>query len=303
MDPFLPDDVKKWLFSLFAGCNDRVARKISRIGNAWETSLDMTFIEHFTQVAAPHAFGSGWRARISTYYLGGRRHWGNWEIADIAITGMFFRGDQLLRTKTAVLQSKRLYPHEIVSAEDSRETYKAGLEGFFFGDFPSDDARAERSLTFGTDSVYRSLITGNDQYEAVASYEEQTKMPVFYLLYNPLVLPWSVELPVEGDATIGVHNEVGARVIPAKEVRATLKAKGENHVPSYGELVPAMHFPPNGGATGAGWPLEHFVVNLVLGCLQGHRSDQPQQDEVMATMFRRRQGAMAAAVNIRFDVP
>ncbi len=107
---YLPDDVLAFLENIFEACNLAVSRKISKMPNVHETSLDMTFIEHLSNYSAPVRLGSGWTVRLDTYYLGGGRHFGSWEIADIGFLVMFRQAGQFVRSKVALLQSKRLYP-------------------------------------------------------------------------------------------------------------------------------------------------------------------------------------------------
>ena len=54
---------------------------------------------------------------LDTHFLGGR-YWGHWEVADIGILVVFRRKGQMLGTKIALIQSKRLYPDEIENAVD-----------------------------------------------------------------------------------------------------------------------------------------------------------------------------------------
>lgn len=296
MTDIFPSDVKNWLSGVFRACNQRVTKKLSRLGNVWETSLDMTLIEHFSQYAAPFVFPSEWQAQIGTYYLGGRHHWGNWEIADIAIIGLFFKAGVFQFSKTGLLQSKRLYPDEVALDEDSLETYAYGLEGVFADAFPADDARAQRTLTFSASSKYKSFRKGDNQYTIIKDYQTNVRIPVFYSFYNPLDIPWTVKLPVQNDVPEDQNNEVGTRVIPAKDLFEGLTNNPNGYCPTVQDvagLLPEHQF---------GWSLEHFVVELLLSCLSGHRSDEPQDDQLQ-TLFRRRTGPIASAITIRFDAP
>lgn len=83
--------VKNWLLSVFAEVNERASRKLSRIPTTHETSLDETVIEQLSQVACPFRFGNDWLVRIDTHYLGGGRHFGRWEIADLGVLVIFRR--------------------------------------------------------------------------------------------------------------------------------------------------------------------------------------------------------------------
>jgi hypothetical protein len=74
----IPADVRLWLSGVFANCNDRVASTLTQVPTIHEVPLDMTFIQHFLGVSTPRRFPSGWTVEISTHYLGGGRHYGEW---------------------------------------------------------------------------------------------------------------------------------------------------------------------------------------------------------------------------------
>lgn len=76
--------------------------------NTHETSLDLTVIEQLSQVASPLRFSGEWLVRLDTHYLGGGRHFGSWEIADLGVLVVFRRRGVVERVKVALLQSKRL---------------------------------------------------------------------------------------------------------------------------------------------------------------------------------------------------
>src|SRR5262245_56370190 len=96
----LPEEIIDWFREVFSECNQRIARKLCLVPSSPEESLDMTFVEHFTQFGAPRRFGSGWTVRIDTHFLGGLRHWyRRWEIADIGLLVHYRRGGKLLQSK------------------------------------------------------------------------------------------------------------------------------------------------------------------------------------------------------------
>jgi hypothetical protein len=51
------------------------------------------------------------------------RHWRSWEVADIGVLVMFRRKGKLYKSKSALLQSKRLYPNEQPFEEDEPVDY------------------------------------------------------------------------------------------------------------------------------------------------------------------------------------
>src|SRR5438477_10300348 len=119
----VPDDVRNWIRNVFADCNQAVAVKMTRVPTVHETSLDLTLIERLSAFSSPVRFDSEWLVRIDAHYLGGGRHFGQWEIADIGLLVVFRRGGAIVRTKVGLLQSKRLYPDEQEFSEDEAVDY------------------------------------------------------------------------------------------------------------------------------------------------------------------------------------
>lgn len=158
----IPADVRSWLLDVFGTCNERISKLITDVPTTHETPLDMTFIQHFLGVSVPFRFPSGWTVDLSTHYLGGGRHWGDWpdwprrwEIADIGLLILFRQGAKLLRSKVALLQSKRLYPDELDWDEDSPLDYKIGFRRLFRDDDEHQEKCIRSHLTFPTDPLLR----------------------------------------------------------------------------------------------------------------------------------------------------
>src|SRR5258708_39738861 len=93
----IPVEIIGWFRDVFASANRRIAEKIRNAPAIPEPHLDTTFVEHLMGYAAPRAFPSGWAIRIETHYLGGMRHYGSWEIADIGVFLFFQRAGTLVR--------------------------------------------------------------------------------------------------------------------------------------------------------------------------------------------------------------
>ncbi len=123
----LPHDVTRWIRYVFHACNSRVSSKISKIPTIHESSLDLTFIEALSQFHSPFKTASDWVVRIDTHYLGGGRHFGEWEVADIGILVTLRRAGKFVFGKLALLQSKRLYPIEQDFDEDNTIDYIEGI--------------------------------------------------------------------------------------------------------------------------------------------------------------------------------
>ena len=305
----IPSDVQGWLRQTFRSCNERVSAVVNRVPTTHETSLDMAFIEHFASMAAPVRFPSGWVVEISTHFLGGGRHFGDWpglprrwEIADIGFLVLFRQGGRLIRSKVALLQSKRLYPDEQDWDEDSPLDYMTGFGRLFKPDDDWGSVIAPRRFGFTSESCYKALMTGVPQYAAIAQYETQRSIPVYYLLYHPWQIPHAVVLPLTANYQVTGTCDVGCRVVPASQLRAALAGRPDGHSPAYGELRRSLAEPFTLEQHHAGWRLEHFVVDLVLECEAGYIASSPD-DGGLNYIFNRRTGPISAALALTIDAP
>lgn len=297
----LPSDVVRWLIKIFKSANERVSGKLSRIPTHHEVSFDATFIEHLSEVGAPIRFPSKWALSIDTHFLGGMRHFlRRWEIADIGVLASFRHKGKLVRTKIALLQSKRLYPDEQHIDEDRLSMYTLGFARLHADDDAFRVLTQPRRLTLTSKSRYAALSVGDEQYKAIADYEASKKIPVHYLLYNPLRLPTVSYLPLASSAPKPNGScVVGARVLPAATVRNILKSQSQGFQPAYCDMLSAPYdLTPHR----AGWRLEHFIVNLVLGCHEGYVASG-RNDDGLREVFFRRAGPIAAAIGINIDSP
>jgi hypothetical protein len=293
-----PPDVLDWFKREFAACNRRISRKISLNPNTPEPSLDMTFIEHFSQVAAARTLASGWTIRIDTHFLGGLRHfYGKWEIADIGLIVHYTRGNQHLHSKAAVLQSKRLYPKNLSVKEEVEEDYIIGLARL------SDPEDFSRPLHHSTDfefderCPYKAISVGDNQWKAIKAYVSKTKVPVYYQFYNPLTIPYSVSVPLTETPNLGDYAEFGTRIVPANDLIAKLDAKPDGFSPTPKDLEGLQN-----AAKYFGWSLEYFVAGLLIPCIEGYRYKR-LDDEDVQRLFYRRSGAIAGAVAFSLESP
>lgn len=305
----IPADVRDWLRAVFAGCNERVSSTITQVPTIHEVPLDMTFIQHFLAVSSPRRLPSGWTVEVSTHYLGGGRHFApwddwptRWEIADIGLLIVFRQSGKVLRSKVALLQSKRLYPDEQDFDEESPLDYMVGFGRLFHSDDDWAAVTEPRRFSFTTDSHYRALMTGVPQYDAIATYETQRNIPVYYLLYNPRQIPSSAIIPLAGEPELTGTCEVGCRVVPATQLRRALADNTIGHSPTYGELHASLGEPFSPDTHPAGWRLEHFVIDLVLDCQAGHVAAS-RDDGGLNYIFNRRTGPISAALAVTIDAP
>ncbi len=301
--PFpIPAEVTAWIRSVFAEVNQRTSAKLSRLPNVHETSLDMTLIEQLSQYAAPFRFSSNWLVRLETHYLGGPRYWGAWEIADVGILVVFRRNGVVERTKIALLQSKRLYPIEAEApAEDHPTDYELGFGRLLQAEQEFKSTVQRRNFTFSDQSRYRALEYKGEQYKAILNYIVEQKIPVHYLLHNPLRLPSRATLPVEAAKNTADSGscEIGCRVVSAEVLDSRLNVvklkKFEN--PSFAQVAGTTETLDT-----ACWRPEYFVADLVIGCQEGYRGGiNPMQDSKLFIVFSRRSGPISAAISITID--
>jgi hypothetical protein len=306
----IPADVRSWLLDVFGSCNGRVSKLVTDVPTTHETPLDMTFIQHFLGVSVPYRFPSEWTVDLSTHYLGGGRHWSEWpdwprkwEIADIGLLVLFRQGGKLLRSKVALLQSKRLYPDELDWEEDIPLDYMIGFGRLFQADEEWGAVTAPRQFTFTEESRYKALVTGLHQYAAIADYETKREIPVYYLLYNPVRIPSTTVLPISPGQEAPLNPcEVGCRVVPAAQLRTVLNGRPDGSTPAYGELCSSLSTPFDDPSHQAGWRLEHFVVDLLLECDVGYIASSPD-DNGLNYIFNRRTGPISAALAVTLDAP
>lgn len=301
--PFaIPDDVRIWIADVFAACNERVAAKMTRIPTVHETSLDLSLIEQLSQVSVPVRLPSDWTIRLDTHYLGGMRHWGSWEIADIGILVLLRRRGEIVRAKIALLQSKRLYPIEQNYEEDMPIDYYVGFGRLWEAEETFLRVTAPREFHFQQRSRYKALIIGDDQYTAIRDYEEDYSIPVHYLLYHPLRIPSSRKLPLSDGGVIRGVAKVGCRIIPAQDLRGALAARERGYTPSYGDLKFLLPTPFDEPENEVGWRLETFIADLLIQCEVGYIPSGPN-DEGVNRVFAERGAPISAAISISIDAP
>ena len=298
----LPHDVVDFLRKVFSEANLRVTRKMSRMPSTHETGLDHSLIDALSHYAAPIRFGSGWLVKIDTHYLGGGRHFGSWEVADIGIIVQFRQNGSLVRSKIALLQSKRLYPIEQGYEEDKPIDYLIGFGRLYQSDDSFLHVTNPRTFSFDRASRYKALVVANKQWNIIDQYESHHAIPIHYLLYHPLRIPFVTKVPRSSNRAPRGPLQVGARVVPAAALRTALKRWTRGHVPSYGELEFLLPAPFDTQDNTAGWRLEQFITELLITCEEGYIAQREADDGLLA-VFSRRDGPIAAAMSITFDSP
>ena len=292
----IPTDVIDWFRVIFSAANRRLAERIQNVPATPEQHLDTTFIEHLMAYSTPRVFPSGWGVRIDVHYLGGLRHFNGWEIADIGILVFFQRAGSLIRQKVALLQSKRLHPTSADIDHLEEFDFRIGMARLGQRDKFAPSMMSQRMFAFEESSRYQALKTHDNQYQVIADYIRQRKIPVYYLLYNPAVVPLHVQVPISNYVMIKNDPPLGARVIPYRDVAGILNARREGYSPSIADLA------GEDDISSHGWRLEHFAADLLLTCQEGHRFMDANSPEMRA-LFYRRSGPIAATIAVTIEVP
>jgi hypothetical protein len=299
MDPLnIPTEVVNWLRKIFVECNERISNKLSNNPNLPEESLDLTWIELLSQYSCPQVFSSSWTVRLDTHYLGGLRHFRTWEIADIGILIFFRRAGKVIRSKVALLQSKRLYPTNNLVREEMTVDYEIGFARLADQEDIRVSLNAVSKFSFTTTSRYGALSAGSDQLCAIDSYQREHKLTVYYQLYKWWTIPFSQRIPLAKYAKPTGSMSAGVRIIPASSVHQALKNKAKGYTPTltdFDELCSA-------GEHQRGWRLEFFIADLLVQCHEGSVFENIGEDRIQA-MFYRRSGPIAAAIAIQIELP
>lgn len=295
----IPEEVQNWLRSVFKSCNQQATAKLDRNPFSYEEHLDISVIEILQQESSPVQFSPDWTVQINTHFLGKTPMWGNFEVADIGLLVIFRSGGKFIRSKVALLQSKRLYPDSVEPESEERfiERYRHGFGGLFEPDTDLSALAEERIITFDKSSRYKAIRGKSDQRKVIDDYEANSQIPVYYLFYNPSVIPHSVQVPVSVEHP-QMNCEIGARVIPAKNVHSILDDLTGNPTFSNFESLPDPFRKEDKG----GWRLETFVVDLFLQCKVGRITDV-RNDEGLYRVFYRRSGPIATAISVTIDAP
>ena len=96
---------------------------------------------------------------------------------------------------------------------------------------------------------------------------------------------------------------MGCRVLPTSAFRDHVAEKVDGLTPSYEDMgkfdaEEFAHAPENK----AGWRLEKFVVDMLIGCKTGYVADQGK-DATLANLFGGRSAPISAAFSINIDAP
>lgn len=272
----LIEEVRK----IFALSNQYISEKISLHPNIHEPFLDNEFVtaRHLMPYAPPAiVLPSGWKCRIDLRFTGGVYFGGEREVADLAILVHFRKNNQPVRTKIALCQSKRLYPKRTAARRSAHRV----------------------NFKFTDDCHYKALKVRDEQWKTILHWEKERSIKVYYVLYNPCELPSSVDVPLDLQKLPSLNCVVGARVLPAIDLRKALTSQSDDYVPTYKDLYNKA---PNLLSYKENWRLEDFVSELLIGCKVGNLA----KDMAEAAEFYLRFGRtwpITSAIEITVDMP
>ena len=295
----IPNDVVDYVRNVFLVCNRRIGRKIAAVPKSSEQSLDLTMIEQLSQYSAPTILPSDWTVRIDIHYLGGRRHFGRWEVADIGVLLFLRRAGKLVRSKVALFQSKRLYPDSGDIDEEEAADYHAGFARLVPAGPSVSPMATQHVFSFSEQSKYGALHVRDAQWRAIRQFQQARHIPVYYLLYNPWTIPFSQTFPLTHRPSLGKRSSVGCRIIPADVLMPSLSDRPDSYSPQFREVCGLLR---GSVRNRSGWRIEYFISRLFLGCTHG-RVFQDLADDDIESLFFGRSGPIAAAIGINVEMP
>jgi hypothetical protein len=295
----LPQPIKDWIREQFASCNTQIAYDLSKFPGIREESLDNNFISYFSKIPGPLKFESNWIVTIDAYFIGGGHHYGRWEVADIGLIIIFRRNGILLKSKLAFLQSKKLYAASIRPILRDHQK-RMGLGRLLVTGLEYEEIVASKLVKFEERSKYKAFKKDSEQQMAMSSFSEKFTVPMYYLFYNTLSLPHSVESPLQ-NAPPQTDNLIGCRVVKKESLDKAIKEKSSNYIPSYGDVKLLLQDDYRQEQHTAGWRLEYFVTDLLLDCKEGLIDNSPNFETLLFIMSRKT-SPIAASLSITIDL-
>jgi hypothetical protein len=302
MFPVIPQDAIRFVSSAFAQANGRVSLLLSRQPSIHEEGLDFQLIACLDEIGPRLMPESKAAVEIQTHWLGGRRHFGGWEIADLALFVIIRKSGTLVARKVALLQSKRLYSREIPVSTVDRSDYEIGIGRLVDRIEPVVPLSTQRAFNFSEACVYGAMTARSEQVQRIEQYMDEHNIPVYYGLYNPPRIPFAGVVPLLVSEPEDGSVELGCRIITAADAHAVLAALPMGRPPTFIELVAPSRPPDSDRYAAHGWRLEAFVADEVLRCRQG-RVFEDAQDQDLSTLLYRRSAPIAAAVVVSIDLP
>jgi len=293
----LPQDVIKYLQTRISECNHNVSYNLSTFPFTHEEALDHKLIGEFIG-QGPRKFGSGWTVRFDAHYIGGGRHYRTFEVADLGLMVIFRKKGKIIRSKLAFIQSKKLYVNTLKFKEFD-PYYRQGMGRLLVSEEEHLELVKYQILKYTEESKYKALKIGSEQEDVMRHFSKRFDVKLYYLFYNPCNIPWGIKSPVEELPNIE-QNLIGCRVIPKPELDKALKIFDKDHSPSFGDIkyqLDSMNFEKEHDA---GWRLEYFINDLLIGCKEGLIDDSPNF-ETLRELLSQKTSPISSALSITFD--
>ena len=242
---------------------------------------------------------------MDTHNIGGLRRLGDlpwewerpfgprWETADIAVLVFVYSRKKLIAKKIGLLQSKRLYPSNKDIEEEDAIEFLYGMNAFLRREDQQAVGVLHSNFMFDERCVYGAIQAGENQIELINKLNEDFGKAVYYLLYNPHVVPLSVEYPLSNKIAVS-DVDVGCRVYDAEFVHGRLVGMNKGASPTFHEL--------NNNSAQSSWPLETWAADLLLKCKVGEQFSDDRDGRVRY-FLERRSGPIGAALAVSVTLP
>ena len=299
--PPIPADAIEFVRSAFRTANASATLVLTRQPSMHEEALDQQIITALDGVGSRIMPASGTAVGIETHWLGGRRHYGNWEIADIAVAVVARRVGMMAARKVALLQSKRLYSRELSVREEDVADYMEGIGRLIEIEQSVSTMTAARTFTFGDDCVYGQIEASGKQAARIEGYVAERGIPVYYSLYNPAAVPMSGTVPQINTGAPPPAVEVGCRVLAMVDVHGVLSGMAAGQRPRFSDLVRTVPAGSEDPFASHGWRLEDFIADEVLKCREG-RLFEREKDVDLDRLLRGRSAPISAAIVVTIDL-
>jgi hypothetical protein len=295
----LPSTVLNYLKGHFANCNDHLSKSLSLFPGIREESLDNNFIAYFSNIGGPVKVDPNWTVRFEAHFIGGGRHYYTWEVADIGLMVIFRRNGKIIRSKMAFLQSKKLYANNLKTPQ--RDPYgRMGMGRLLDTDEEHLEIVRTKTLQFKEASKYKAFKKDSEQQEGMSSFQRRFGINMYYLFYNPVIIPHTIVSPLEGIIDLP-SNEIGCRVMTKDFLDEALKIHPKNHVPSYGDIKYMLTGEFINDEHTGGWRFEYFIVDLLIGCKEGLIDDSPNFKTLQELLYQK-SSPISAALSITIDL-
>jgi len=295
----IPDVVIDHVRKVFAAANSRTSRALSDHPNMYEETLDHVLVMELSAQPAAYFAEEEISVVVESHWLGSRRMFGRWEIADIAIFVVLRQGGVLQSRKVALLQTKRLYANGAVGGELEDDDFVIGIARL--ADRTDPQVSGQRRFSFDDTSRYRALTADDEQTHRIDTYAKERGIPVYYGFHNPTDLPQYTVYPSPDGLSQAGENRVGMRVVPASEVHAALSELADGQSPTVADLTLEAPLDEGDETSVGGWRLERFVADEVLRCRQGALFDDTTDPNLRALFFGRT-GPITSAITVTVDL-